>query len=64
MGSLLSLQVDELEPPGNYCKIMLFFGINPYFSNKVIVKEYLTNSHGEKFLRDLGVGHEVQVMPV
>ncbi|XP_058515262.1 testis-specific Y-encoded protein 3-like [Ochotona princeps] len=43
---MINLQVDELESPGNYCKIMLFFGIHPYFSNNVIVKEYLTNSHG------------------
>ncbi|XP_058515329.1 testis-specific Y-encoded protein 9-like [Ochotona princeps] len=43
---MINLQVKKLGNPSECHKIMLFFGINPYFSNKVIVKEYLTNNHG------------------
>ncbi|XP_058515284.1 testis-specific Y-encoded protein 9-like [Ochotona princeps] len=43
---MINVQVEELEHPHNCYKIMLFFGINPYFSNELIVKEYLSNVNG------------------
>ncbi|XP_071069776.1 testis-specific Y-encoded protein 4-like [Dasypus novemcinctus] len=37
---MISLKVEELIHPTNSCKIIFFFGRNPYFQNEVITKEY------------------------
>ncbi|XP_071069773.1 testis-specific Y-encoded protein 3-like [Dasypus novemcinctus] len=37
---MISLKVEEFIHPTNSCKIIFFFGRNPYFQNEVITKEY------------------------
>uniref|UniRef100_A0A8D2JEI1 TSPY n=1 Tax=Sciurus vulgaris TaxID=55149 RepID=A0A8D2JEI1_SCIVU len=43
---MIDLEVEERKHPSHCCKIMLFFGNNPYFRNEVITKEYLINING------------------
>ncbi|XP_062941323.1 testis-specific Y-encoded protein 3-like, partial [Cynocephalus volans] len=43
---MIDLEVEEIRHPIHCCKIMLFFRNNPYFRNKVIIKEYLINVTG------------------
>ncbi|XP_076963989.1 testis-specific Y-encoded protein 3-like [Callospermophilus lateralis] len=40
------LEVEEYKHPSHCCKIILFFGNNPYFRNEVITKEYLITING------------------
>ncbi|XP_077891687.1 testis-specific Y-encoded protein 3-like [Ictidomys tridecemlineatus] len=40
------LEVEEYKHPSHCCKIILFFGNNPYFRNEVITKEYLISING------------------
>ncbi|MBZ3883216.1 Testis-specific Y-encoded protein 3, partial [Sciurus carolinensis] len=46
LSSMIDLEVEERKHPSHCCKIMLFFGNNPYFWNEVITKEYLINITG------------------
>uniref|UniRef100_A0A9L0KHV7 TSPY n=1 Tax=Equus asinus TaxID=9793 RepID=A0A9L0KHV7_EQUAS len=43
---MMDLKVEEVRHPSDCCKIMLFFRKNPYFWNKVIIKEYLIDITG------------------
>ncbi|XP_062941152.1 testis-specific Y-encoded protein 9-like, partial [Cynocephalus volans] len=43
---VIDLEVEEIRHPIHCCKIMMFFRDNPYFRNKVIIKEYLINVTG------------------
>ncbi|XP_062941165.1 testis-specific Y-encoded protein 3-like, partial [Cynocephalus volans] len=43
---MIDLEVEEIRHPIHCCKIMMFFRDNPYFRNKVIIKEYLINVTG------------------
>lgn len=43
-------QVEEVRHPSDCCKIMLFFRKNPYFWNKVIIKQYLIDITGKRRL--------------
>ncbi|XP_053437279.1 testis-specific Y-encoded protein 3-like [Nycticebus coucang] len=43
---MTNLEVEELRNPSGCCKIILFFWNNPYFSNKVISKEYFIEITG------------------
>ncbi|XP_004702255.1 testis-specific Y-encoded-like protein 1 [Echinops telfairi] len=44
---MTSLEVKELREPRTGCKFKFFFRRNPYFRNKLIVKEYEVRSSGE-----------------
>ncbi|XP_028630748.1 putative testis-specific Y-encoded-like protein 3 [Grammomys surdaster] len=46
LGYLLNLEVRELRHTRTGCKFKFLFGSNPYFQNKVIVKEYECRSSG------------------
>ncbi|XP_059014771.1 testis-specific Y-encoded protein 3-like, partial [Mustela lutreola] len=37
---MTNLEVEELGRPKYRCRLMFYFGSNPYFQNDVIVKEY------------------------
>uniref|UniRef100_A0A9L0JMH7 TSPY n=2 Tax=Equus TaxID=9789 RepID=A0A9L0JMH7_EQUAS len=47
---MMDLKVEEVRHPSDCCKIMLFFRKNPYFWNKVIIKEYLIDITGKRRL--------------
>ncbi|XP_059014809.1 testis-specific Y-encoded protein 3-like [Mustela lutreola] len=44
--SMTDLQVEELEPPRDRRKILLFFRKNSYFHNEVVEKEYVLRAAG------------------
>ncbi|XP_055991382.1 testis-specific Y-encoded protein 3-like isoform X1 [Sorex fumeus] len=46
LGYMFNLQVDEQRYPNGCCKISLFFRMNIYFRNDVIVKEYVSGISG------------------
>ncbi|XP_058140581.2 testis-specific Y-encoded-like protein 1 [Dasypus novemcinctus] len=43
---ITNLEVKEFRHPRSGCKFKFFFGSNPYFSNRLIVKEYEVRSFG------------------
>ncbi|XP_006162783.1 testis-specific Y-encoded protein 3-like [Tupaia chinensis] len=43
---MIKLEVEESRHPNHGCKIMFFFRLNPYFWNRVIIKEYLLSTTG------------------
>lgn len=53
---LLSSQVEEVLHPSSYCKITLLFRNNPYFWNKMVVKEYRVSTAGNGCLPGRGPG--------
>lgn len=50
----LSWQVEELRRRRDICRIRLFFEMNPYFHNKVIVKKYVIHVTGKSRLPGRG----------
>lgn len=52
--STFSWQVEECRRRRDFCKIRLFFRSNPYFHNRVIVKEYVIHITGKRRLRRRG----------
>lgn len=51
LGTHFSWQVEDVRHRPDCCRIVLFFASNPYFRDKLVVKEYVTNDSGKRRLR-------------